>query len=291
MPVVAAFFLLPRRFFRPYHLPAPPPRAPLASVAVHQVQWKDCKGVDAVLQSGSFLCDVIKCDVVEGLTPGISVDAARTRYGAPAGEWKDPLYDVPAYYYEVPAGRVSLALAPDSGQGHWVTVGYPKDVVTDARLLALRSEAPTTKSTSRSGPPNASLVVWDCTSRATPVTRSSCTAWRPPIETRGEGPPRTRRASRSNRSVCEIPEPVRVRANGDMPDCGRTVRLFLSPSPDLTPAVVPIEGAELASILSRVLDCPLAMPPPLEQCGPQGTARSRRGLTGRDPTRPDSDNP
>ena len=140
LPLVAAFLLLPRRF-RPYHLPAPPARAPLAFIAVHQVQWKDCKGVDAVLQSGSFLCDVINCDVLEGLTPGISPDVARTRYGAPTGEWKDPLYDVPAYYYEVPAGRVSLTLAPDSGQGHWVTVGYPKratckDVVRDARLLA-----------------------------------------------------------------------------------------------------------------------------------------------------------
>ncbi len=141
LSVVAAFVLLPRRLFRPYHLPAPPPRAPLASIAVHQVQWKDCKGVDAVLQSGVFLCDVISCDVVEGVAPGISADAARTRYGAPAGEWKDPLYDVPAHYYEVPAGRVSLGLAPDSGQGHWVTIGYPnraacKDVVRDARLLA-----------------------------------------------------------------------------------------------------------------------------------------------------------
>jgi hypothetical protein len=105
------------------------------------VQWKDCKGVEAVLQSGTFLCDVINCDVVEGFTPGISADVARTRYGKPSGEWKDPLYDVPAYYYEVPAGRISLGLAPDSGQGHWVTVAYPKrsgckDVVGDARLLA-----------------------------------------------------------------------------------------------------------------------------------------------------------
>src|SRR5262245_7989110 len=141
VPVVAAFFLLPRRLFRPYHLPAPPSRAPLASIAVQQVQWKDCKGVDAVLQSGSFLCDVITCDVVEGVTPGISQDAALSRYGAPAGEWSDPLYGVPAHYYEVPAGRVSVGLAPDSGQGHWVTVAYPtrsacKDVVRDAQLLA-----------------------------------------------------------------------------------------------------------------------------------------------------------
>ena len=141
VPVVAAFLLLPRRLFRPYHLPAPPSRAPLASIAVHQVQWKDCKGVDAVLRPGSFLCDVINCDVVEGMTPGISADAARTRYGPPAGEWRDPFYGASAYYYDFPAGRVSLALAPDSGQGHWVTVGYPKranceDVVRDAELLA-----------------------------------------------------------------------------------------------------------------------------------------------------------
>src|SRR5258706_15790193 len=89
---VGAFLLLPPRLFPPYLPPAPPARAPLASIAVHQVQWKDCKGVDAVLQSGVFLCDVISCDVVEGVAPGISADAARTRYGAPAGEWKDPLY-------------------------------------------------------------------------------------------------------------------------------------------------------------------------------------------------------
>jgi hypothetical protein len=141
LPVVAAPLFLPRRLFRPYNLPAPPPRAPLVSIAVHQVQWKDCKGVEAVLQSGTFLCDVINCDVFEGFTPGISADVARTHYGTPAGEWNDPSYNVPAYYYEGPAGRISLGLAPDSGQGHWVTVAYPKrsackDVMEDTRLLA-----------------------------------------------------------------------------------------------------------------------------------------------------------
>ena len=146
LPVVVAFLLLPRGCFRPYNLPAPPPRAPLASIAVHQVQWKDdCKGVEAVLQSGAFLCDVINCDVFEGFTPGISPDVAQTRYGNPAGEWTDPSYYAPAYYYERPAGRISIALAPDSGQGHWVTIAYPKlsacsDVVKDGRLLAQAQE-------------------------------------------------------------------------------------------------------------------------------------------------------
>jgi hypothetical protein len=70
---------------------------------------------------------------------------ARTRYGAPAGQWTDPGYYASAYYYDRPSGRISLALAPDSGQGHWVTIAYPKrsackDVVKDARLLAQAQE-------------------------------------------------------------------------------------------------------------------------------------------------------
>lgn len=141
LPVLSVALVLAYTFLRPYDLPAPTPRPPLASIAVHQVQWKDCKAVEAALQSGTYLCNVINCDVVDGFAPQMSLEAARARHGAPAGEWRDPHYDANAYYYEVPAGRVSLCLAPDSGQGHWVTVGYPKrsackDVVLDPRLLA-----------------------------------------------------------------------------------------------------------------------------------------------------------
>lgn len=96
--------------------------------------------MEAALQPGTYVCDVINCEVVDGFGPRISPEAARARHGAPAGEWRDRHYDAHGYYYEVPAGRVSLSLAPDSGQGHWVTVGYPKrsackDVVLDARVL------------------------------------------------------------------------------------------------------------------------------------------------------------
>jgi hypothetical protein len=105
------------------------------------VQWKDCKGVDATLQRDALLCDVVACGVVEGFDPGMSLEAAQARHGPPTGQWTDPLYGVPAYYYEVPLGRVSLCLAPDSGKGHWVTIGYPqrsacRDVVRHADLLA-----------------------------------------------------------------------------------------------------------------------------------------------------------
>jgi hypothetical protein len=141
LPVIAIVALLARSRLRPYDLPAPPARAPLASLAVHQVQWKDCKGVDAILEPGALLCDVVNCAVVEGFGSGWSPDVARAKHGAPSGEWTDPLYDAHAYYYEVPEGRVSLCLAPDSGHGHWVTVGYPKsfackDVIRHAGLLA-----------------------------------------------------------------------------------------------------------------------------------------------------------
>jgi hypothetical protein len=133
------------RLLRPYDLPAPARRPPFASLSVHQVQWKDCKAVEGILERGSFVCGVIDCGVFRGFLPGMSPEAAKARHGPAHGEWHDPHYDVRAYYYDVPFGRISLARAPDSGSGHWVTVGYPKralckDVVRDARVLAQLQE-------------------------------------------------------------------------------------------------------------------------------------------------------
>jgi hypothetical protein len=121
-------------------LPAPLPRPPLASIEVRQVQWKDCKSIEAVLQSGSRLCDVINCEAVEGLRPGMTPEMARAVFGSPQGEWTDPSYGDRASYHDTAAGRISVVLASDSGKGHWTVVSYPKrsacrDVVTHAGVL------------------------------------------------------------------------------------------------------------------------------------------------------------
>jgi len=55
-------------------------------------------------------------------------EEAERRLGSPSGRWTDPVYKVPAGYYDRPGGRVSLVRQRAS---EWSTVGHPSGCTHD----------------------------------------------------------------------------------------------------------------------------------------------------------------